>query len=358
MIWPSRARDGHRARKIVAAGGRLLARIPEPSWRRVFTSATARLDVRWRARPRDFALPARERYPVLKLTSAVISRLEERPMAPGDLHAALLDRAGRWLRRASWLDSPSGSTASRPPPAPTSTCSRSAAPGGDGAGGQPGPRPARRHRPRRRRPRRVRLPLPIGDHDAGSVEEAAGREDELRRELGERGYPHHEPLYTLFFLAADFLPAVRLSPRGVWDVKRSRVLLPSRPRDEHAPRRAGRRRRSTHRRRRGPRAPKKDEPFKRGVLGRRAYRLYAPLKTSAEPRTLVVALHGCWQTPEDFARGTRLNDAAGAAAARALSGAEPLGQREPVLELVRSRQPVSPGRRNRGARGAGPDGGA
>src|SRR5438552_7812760 len=36
---------------IVATGGRLLARIPEPSWRRVFTSATARLDVRWRARP-------------------------------------------------------------------------------------------------------------------------------------------------------------------------------------------------------------------------------------------------------------------------------------------------------------------
>jgi len=57
-------------------------------------------------------------------------------------------------------------------------------------------------------------------------------------------------------------------------------------------------------------APKKDEPFKRGALGHRAYRLYVPLKASVEPRTLVVALHGCWQTPEDFARGTRLNDAA------------------------------------------------
>src|SRR5438552_10123749 len=39
---------------IVATGGRLQARIPEPSWRRVFTSATARLDVRWRAAPRGF----------------------------------------------------------------------------------------------------------------------------------------------------------------------------------------------------------------------------------------------------------------------------------------------------------------
>jgi adenine deaminase len=35
-------------------------------------------------------------------------------------------------------------------------------------------------------------------------------------------------LFTLFFLPADFLPAVRLTPRGVWDVKQSRVLLPSR----------------------------------------------------------------------------------------------------------------------------------
>jgi adenine deaminase len=37
-------------------------------------------------------------------------------------------------------------------------------------------------------------------------------------------------LFTLFFLAADFLPFVRLSPRGVWDVKQGRVLLPRRAR--------------------------------------------------------------------------------------------------------------------------------
>ena len=37
-------------------------------------------------------------------------------------------------------------------------------------------------------------------------------------------------LGVLLFLAADFLPEVRLSPLGVWDVKRSRVLLPRRRR--------------------------------------------------------------------------------------------------------------------------------
>jgi adenine deaminase len=75
------------------------------------------------------------------------------------------------------------------------------------------------------------LALPLGGiMTRGTVEQAARSEDELRRQLGERGYAHHEPLYSLFFLAADFLPTVRLSPRGVWDVKRSRVLLPSRRR--------------------------------------------------------------------------------------------------------------------------------
>jgi poly(hydroxyalkanoate) depolymerase family esterase len=47
--------------------------------------------------------------------------------------------------------------------------------------------------------------------------------------------------------------------------------------------------------------------FGSGVHEGRAYRLYVP---AAPARTLVIALHGCWQTPEDFALGTRLNEAA------------------------------------------------
>ena len=75
------------------------------------------------------------------------------------------------------------------------------------------------------------LPLPIGGIMArGSLLEAAELEDGLRAALVARGYAHHEPVFSLFFMAADFLPAVRLSPVGVWDVKRGRVLLPSRRR--------------------------------------------------------------------------------------------------------------------------------
>ncbi len=46
-----------------------------------------------------------------------------------------------------------------------------------------------------------------------------------------------------------------------------------------------------------------------GVEGMRDYRLYIPASaTSAMP--LVVMLHGCTQSPEDFARGTGMNDLA------------------------------------------------
>src|SRR5438445_804841 len=83
--------------RVVATGGLLVGPIAEPPWRRVFSSPKARLTVRWRARPDDFELPGRASYPVIELVSAVISRLQERPMQPGDLHAALLDRGGRWV---------------------------------------------------------------------------------------------------------------------------------------------------------------------------------------------------------------------------------------------------------------------
>jgi poly(hydroxyalkanoate) depolymerase family esterase len=49
--------------------------------------------------------------------------------------------------------------------------------------------------------------------------------------------------------------------------------------------------------------------FARGTLEGRAYRVWVPMRPMAG-RPLVVALHGCWQTPEDFAFGTRLNEVA------------------------------------------------
>jgi poly(hydroxyalkanoate) depolymerase family esterase len=58
----------------------------------------------------------------------------------------------------------------------------------------------------------------------------------------------------------------------------------------------------------GPAAPA-GPVFTRGTWEGRTYRLWIPSRVDPE-RPLVVALHGCGQTPEDLALGTRLNQAA------------------------------------------------
>jgi adenine deaminase len=218
--------------RVAAEDGRLTARVPEPPWRRVFTSAPARLAGGWQARAEDFALPPRAAYPVISLVSAVISRLEERPPAPGDLHAALFDRAGAWVAPglvAGFADRVDGLAAT------TTTDFNILVLG-------------RRRESMARAVNRLKrlgggvvlvdgdevayeMPLPIGGiMSRATLAEVADLEEGLRAALVARGYAHHEPVFSLFFLAADFLPAVRLSPLGVWDVKRSRVLLPARAR--------------------------------------------------------------------------------------------------------------------------------
>jgi adenine deaminase len=210
----------------------VLVNVPEPDWRRAFTTPEARLTVRWRARPDDFRLPTRATYPVVRLVSAVITRLEQRALGEGDLHAALIDRGGRWVAPgvvAGFGDRLDGLASTittdfnilvlgRRPEAMARAVNRLL----DVRGGVvvlDGERVA------------FEMPMPLGGvMTRAGLLEAAGQEDALRATLVARGYPHHEPLFTLFFLAADFLPFVRLSPRGVWDVKQGRVLLPRRAR--------------------------------------------------------------------------------------------------------------------------------
>jgi adenine deaminase len=218
--------------QVAAEAGRLTARVPEPDWARVLGSPRARLGGGWRAREADFALPPRARYPVMRLVSAVIARLEERPLAEGDLFAALLDRAGRWTAPgvvagfAGALDGLASTVTTdfnilalgRRPASMARAVNRLLALRG-GIVIADGERVA------------FELPLPLGGlMIRGSLAEAAAREDGLRRALEARGHRFHDPLFTLFFMAADFLPSVRLTPRGVWDVKRARVLLPARRR--------------------------------------------------------------------------------------------------------------------------------
>ena len=218
--------------RVAARNGRALVRVPEPTWSRVFTSRAARLSVAWRARPEDFRLPPRATLPVIRLVSAVITKLEERAPAPGDLHAALVDRGGRWVAPAlvagvaDRLDGLATTVSTdfnilvlgRSREAMARAVNRVLALHG-GVVLVDGDRVA------------WELPLPLGGIMTRlALPEAAGRQDELHALLRERGYAFHDPFFTLLFLAADFLPAVRLTPRGVWDVKAGRLLLPRRRR--------------------------------------------------------------------------------------------------------------------------------
>jgi poly(hydroxyalkanoate) depolymerase family esterase len=63
--------------------------------------------------------------------------------------------------------------------------------------------------------------------------------------------------------------------------------------------------------RREARAPGRflDRSYSDGA-GKMSYKLYIPARTRGGRTSLLVMLHGCRQTPEDFATGTRMNDLA------------------------------------------------
>jgi len=217
---------------LAAVDGRCRVRVQEPDWRRVLWRREARMDVRWRARAEDFQLPARGALPVIRLVSAVITKLEERAMGPGDLFAALVDRAGRWVAPgvvAGFADGLDGLASTITTDFNILVLGRS--------------REAMARAVNRLLDLRggvvivdgadvaCELPLPIGGIMArADLPSAAASESLVRQALAARGHRFHEPFFSMLFMAADFLPTVRLTPLGVWDVKRRRVLLPRRAR--------------------------------------------------------------------------------------------------------------------------------
>ena len=59
-----------------------------------------------------------------------------------------------------------------------------------------------------------------------------------------------------------------------------------------------------------PAGAKFEEHTYSGSAGARTYKLYVPSGYRGQPAPLVVMLHGCTQSPDDFALGTRMNDVA------------------------------------------------
>ncbi|PBB04753.1 adenine deaminase C-terminal domain-containing protein [Salimicrobium humidisoli] len=58
-------------------------------------------------------------------------------------------------------------------------------------------------------------------------EELMEQESVLKEKLCEYGYCFGDPVYTLFFLSSTHLPYVRITPRGLMDVKKKEVLFPA-----------------------------------------------------------------------------------------------------------------------------------
>ncbi|WP_377907583.1 adenine deaminase C-terminal domain-containing protein [Bacillus daqingensis] len=71
--------------------------------------------------------------------------------------------------------------------------------------------------------------LPIGGMFASlKLEEGLlNQEQHLREKLAEHGYPFGDPVYSLLFFSATHLPFVRITQKGIVDVKKKRVLFPA-----------------------------------------------------------------------------------------------------------------------------------
>jgi adenine deaminase len=196
--------------EIVARDGALVAALP---------------DVQWPAGPElvapDEFTPLTGVQPVARYESAVINRRVDREVRRGDLQAALVARDGTWITQGvieNFLDTPGFATTATTSlellvlgtdrRAMARAAARVAEMGGGFAfdGGWS-------------------APLEIdGLIAAGGFERALGIERELTEAMQAAGYPFHDPLYSLLFASGDFLPEVRLTPRGVLEVKTRTVL--------------------------------------------------------------------------------------------------------------------------------------
>ncbi|KGR76606.1 adenine deaminase C-terminal domain-containing protein [Ureibacillus sinduriensis] len=72
------------------------------------------------------------------------------------------------------------------------------------------------------------IPLKInGKLFDGSMEQLIKHEKLLTSALKERGYRHTDAIYTLFFLQSTHLPYIRITPQGIYDVMKKKVMLPA-----------------------------------------------------------------------------------------------------------------------------------
>jgi adenine deaminase len=228
--------------EIAVREGEVQADFPTLDWGAYFPR---RFQPTWDPRPSlfDFRPPRAGGeepvlFPVMHLENSVITRTVEIPLSvdpggrlqppPGVVRAALMDPGGRWIVRgllSNFVSRMGGLASSFNAAAQLVVLGQDTS---DMAGAA----------------RRVlelgggiviveggatvlEIALPIGGVMAPkSLRALADQARPLYAFLRDRGYAHADPHYTLLFLPMDSLPDVRLTYRGVWDVRRGKALVP------------------------------------------------------------------------------------------------------------------------------------
>jgi adenine deaminase len=71
------------------------------------------------------------------------------------------------------------------------------------------------------------IPLPIGGlMSVDSLEDLTAQMKDMNRILKRMGCPQENPIFTIGFLTFSALPWLRLTPKGLWDVKQGRIVWP------------------------------------------------------------------------------------------------------------------------------------
>jgi adenine deaminase len=235
--------------EVAARGGACVAEFPRVEWTRYFPP---RFQSVWNPRPELFEVDAARvrapdgalrpdngavRVPVIRLENSVITRRTDLSVSveggvvrwpPQVIRLALVDPGGRWIVRgalANFVARLGGLASSfnvsaqmivlgQDPVDMARAAERLLALGGGIVAVEDGKAV-------------LELPLPIGGvMSPERLPAIADRARELYAFLRARGYPHADPHYTLLFLPLDSLPDVRITYRGVWDVRREKVLIP------------------------------------------------------------------------------------------------------------------------------------
>jgi adenine deaminase len=224
--------------KVTAEGDHLLSQLPQPSWAEfgLYPFGLKEADV---SDPSLYGIPAEEpmEVPIIDLVSTVITKEVRRTLRSRDgflvndpdlLYCALLDRDLKWrslgfVKGLGYMEALASTyntsshllVVGKSRSAMAEAACRVVKMGG-------GISLIRKGRPV------FELPLEIGGmmsrRSFGEVAELITRLDvEVRND----GYPYHEFLYSLLFLVCDFLPGLRLTPRGLLDVKTGQIVFPN-----------------------------------------------------------------------------------------------------------------------------------